>query len=85
MTDSTTRPNFLREIPPREKDEIEARIAEAADAAASHARHSEAKRDAVVAVLLAIQRRGDNVITGWTTKDLETAIAIGELLAELKQ
>ena len=44
---------------------------------------SEAKRDAVVAVLLAIQRRGDNVITGWSVKDIETAVAIGEMLAEL--
>jgi len=52
-------------------------------AQATASRMSEAKRDAVVAVLLAIQRRGDNVITGWSVKDIETAVAIGEMLIEL--
>jgi hypothetical protein len=68
----------LRAIPAKAQDhEI------AAQATAS--RMSEAKRDAVVAVLLAIQRRGDNVITGWTVKDLTTAEAIGELLIGLNE
>lgn len=43
----------------------------------------EAQRDAVVAVALAIKRRGGDPVNGWTPKDGETAFAIADMLVEL--
>jgi hypothetical protein len=84
--DTVARPAFktlLREIPSREKDQLEDEIAKLADEAHLGNRRSEAIRDAVVAVLFAIRRRGDDLITGWTVDDVETALAVGELLIDL--
>lgn len=81
---------MLGAIPPRQEEaprDAEA-VADAdhgiAAAAANAAlKNSEARRDAVLAVLLAIKRRGGNPVTDWTTKDVDTAYAIAEQLMAL--
>jgi len=59
-----------------------AAISDAAQRAAL--RRSEARRDAVSCVALAIKRRGEDPVTGWTTKDIDTAYSIGDMLIALE-
>ncbi len=47
------------------------------------AKASEARRDAILAVALAIKRRGGNPLTDWTTRDTDTAYAIADQLRAL--
>lgn len=77
---------LLRTIPARaDEHPIEDTSAEiGAVAAQAAAKRSEARRDAVLAVSLAIKRRGDNPLTDWTTKDVDTAYAIADQLAMLE-
>jgi hypothetical protein len=46
-------------------------------------KRSEARRDAILAVSLAIVRRGQNPVTDWTTRDTDTAYAIADQLIAL--
>jgi hypothetical protein len=72
----------LREIPPRERPaEPASELAKMVEADAI--RRSEARRDAILAVALAVKRRGQNPLTDWTTKDTDTAYAIAEQLIAL--
>jgi hypothetical protein len=81
------RPNLkhmLDAIPPKveaAQHDADAEIAAAAAAAAN--RRSEARRDAVLAVALAIARRGQNPVSDWTTRDTDTAYAIADMLIAL--
>jgi hypothetical protein len=43
----------------------------------------EAKRDALLGVMLAVRRRGDDPATGWTARDFEVMEQIANLLIEL--
>lgn len=89
MTDET-RPEptplrrMLNAIPPRGPDPVEdASDAIGLAAAIGAANRSEARRDAVLAVALAIKRRGGSPLTDWTTKDVETSYAIADMLIAL--
>lgn len=75
---------ILDHIPPRPEDAA-ADAAHEIGAAATVAavRRSEARRDAILAVTLAIKRRGQNPVTDWTTKDVDTAYAIADQLSAL--
>jgi hypothetical protein len=76
---------MLSAIPPRvdevPNDSAAADVAAAATAAALY--RSEARRDAILAVALAIKRRGQNPMTDWTTRDTDTAFAIADQLIAL--
>jgi hypothetical protein len=75
---------MLGSIPPSEKEIM--RDADDGIAAAANGnvvKRSEARRDAVLAVALAIVRRGGNPVTDWTVKDTDTAYAIADMLAAL--
>ena len=71
---------ILDRIPPR-SEEVEDHVG--AEVAAAAIRRSEARRDAVLAVLLAIKRRGQNPLTEWSTKDVDAAYGIAEILIAL--
>lgn len=74
----------LSGIPARgepEHAELNEEIADAAKTAARH--HSEARRDAVLAVAATIKRRGQNPLSDWTTRDTDTAYAIADQLISL--
>ena len=75
--------DLLRSIPAKNGpvEDLAKTIGEAASAAARQ--RSEARRDAVLAVALAIKRRGGNPMTDWTTRDTDTAYAIADQLIEL--
>jgi hypothetical protein len=73
---------ILRDIPPRERPaEPPSELANMVTADA--VKRSEARRDAILAVALAVKRRGQNPMTDWTTKDTDTAYAIAEQLIAL--
>lgn len=75
---------MLNAIPPSEKeilDDADHGIAAAANGNA--VKRSEARRDAVLAVALAIVRRGGNPATDWTTQDTDTAYSIADMLSAL--
>jgi hypothetical protein len=73
---------ILDRIPPR-AEEVAGEHGVGAEAAAAAIKRSEARRDAVLAVLLAIKRRGQNPLTDWSTQDIDTAYAIADLLSGL--
>lgn len=76
---------ILDSIPPRPEDAAADAADEIGAAATTGAmKRSEARRDAVLAVALAIQRRGQNPVTDWTTKDVDTAWAIADQLTTLE-
>jgi hypothetical protein len=71
-------------IPPSDKEihgDVDLGIAAAANGNAM--KRSEARRDAILAVSLAIVRRGQNPVTDWTTRDTDTAYAIADMLVAL--
>jgi hypothetical protein len=75
---------MLGSIPPSDKEiaaDVDLGIAAAANGSA--VKRSEARRDAILAVSLAIARRGGNPLTDWTTKDTDTAYVVADLLAAL--
>jgi hypothetical protein len=77
---------MISAIPPKVEEappDADAEIAALAIIAAN--RHSEARRDAVLAVALAIARRGQNPVSDWTTRDTDTAYAIADQLIALGQ
>jgi hypothetical protein len=80
---------LLKTIPPKVEDiavadDHQTTHDEIATAAAQAAiKNSEARRDAVLAVALAIKRRGGNPMTDWTTQDVDTAYAIADQLIAL--
>jgi hypothetical protein len=80
--ESTIIRRMLGAIPPRNDDEIGPDIG--AEAASAALKRSEARRDAVLAVLLAIRRRGGNPITDWTSQDADAAYAIADILIGLE-
>jgi hypothetical protein len=72
----------LQDIPPRKRPaEATSELAKMVEADAI--RRSEARRDAILAVALAVARRGQNPMTDWTTKDTDTAYAIADQLIAL--
>lgn len=76
--------SLLRAIPPSDKEMAPDVNQEIADSAARAAlKRSEARRDAILAVALAVKRRGGNPMTDWTTKDTDTAYAIADMLDAL--
>lgn len=81
------RPIFKRmldAIPPSDKEIVgDADHGIAAAAANGALKRSEARRDAILAVSLAIVRRGGNPQHDWTTQDVDTAYAIADQLAAL--
>jgi hypothetical protein len=82
--DQTPFKRMIDQIPPKVEEapvEVNNEVAAAAAAAALH--RSEARRDAILAVALAIKRRGQNPMTDWTTRDTDTAFAIADQLIEL--
>ncbi len=84
MSDETPFRRLLGAIPPSDKEiigDVDQGIADSAAKAA--AKRSEARRDAVLAVALAIKRRGGNPMTDWTTRDTDTAYAIADQLIQL--
>jgi hypothetical protein len=75
---------MLNAIPPSDKEivgDADHGIAAAARSVAT--KNSEARRDAILAVALAIKRRGGNPVTDWSTKDTDTAYAIADQLIAL--
>jgi len=75
---------MLGSIPPSDKEihgDVDLGIAAAANGNAI--KRSEARRDAILAVALAIVRRGENPVTDWSTKDTDTAYAIADQLIAL--
>jgi hypothetical protein len=75
---------MLGAIPPSNKEMLgDADHGIAAAASAAAVKRSEARRDAVLAVALAITRRGGNPVTDWTTRDTDTAYAIADQLITL--
>jgi hypothetical protein len=75
---------MLNAIPPSDKEIVSDADHGIADAAARDAiKRSEARRDAILAVSLAIVRRGQNPMKDWTTLDTDTAYAIAEQLMAL--
>jgi hypothetical protein len=75
---------MISSIPPSDKEiaaDVDHGIGEAA--AGNAIKRSEARRDAVLAVALAIKRRGGNPMTDWTTQDIDTAYAIADQLIAL--
>jgi hypothetical protein len=75
---------MLGAIPPSEKEILaDADHGIAAVANGNAVKRSEARRDAILAVSLAIVRRGQNPVTDWTTRDTDTAYAIADQLIAL--
>jgi hypothetical protein len=75
---------MLSSIPPSEKEILhDADEGIAAVANGNAVKRSEARRDAILAVALAIRRRGENPVTDWTTRDTDTAYAIADMLVAL--
>ena len=75
---------MLNSIPPSDKEIVSDADHGIADAAARDAiKRSEARRDAILAVSLAIVRRGQNPLKDWTTLDVDTAYSIAEQLVAL--
>jgi len=75
---------MLSAIPPSEKEILhDADEGIAAVANGNAVKRSEARRDAILAVSLAIVRRGGNPVTDWTTRDTDTAYAIADQLIAL--
>jgi hypothetical protein len=75
---------MLNAIPPSEKEILaDADHGIAAVANGNALKRSEARRDAILAVALAIRRRGENPVTDWTVKDTDTAFAIADMLVAL--
>jgi hypothetical protein len=75
---------MLGSIPPSEKEILaDADVGIAAVANGNAVKRSEARRDAILAVSLAIVRRGQNPVTDWSTKDTDTAYAIADQLIAL--
>jgi hypothetical protein len=75
---------MLGAIPPSEKEILhDADEGIAAVANGNAVKRSEARRDAILAVSLAIVRRGGNPVTDWTTRDTDTAYAIADQLIAL--
>jgi hypothetical protein len=77
---------MLNSIPPSDKEiaaDVDHGIGEAA--AGNAIKRSEARRDAILAVCLAIRRRGQNPITDWSTRDTDAAYSIGDMLIALEQ
>jgi hypothetical protein len=77
---------MLGAIPPSEKEilgDADHGIAAAANGNAK--KRSEARRDAILMVALAIHRRGESPISDWSTKDADTAYAIAEQLIDLSR
>jgi hypothetical protein len=75
---------MLGAIPPSEKEilgDADHGIAEVANGNAR--KRSEARRDAILAVCLAIKRRGENPMTDWSTRDTDVAYSIAEMLTSL--
>jgi hypothetical protein len=72
---------ILDRIPPHAEEADERGIG--AEAAAAAIRRSEARRDAILAVALAIKRRGQNPLMDWSTRDTDTAYAIADQLIAL--
>jgi hypothetical protein len=84
MDDEPAFKRILGAIPPSDKEivgDADHGIADAAHRAAL--KRSEARRDAVLAVALAIKRRGGNPVTDWSTRDTDTAYAIADQLITL--
>ena len=75
---------MLNAIPPSDKEIVtDADHGIAAAASADAIKRSEARRDAIMAVSLAIVRRGQNPMKDWTTLDTDTAYSIAEQLMAL--
>jgi hypothetical protein len=75
---------MLGAIPPSEKEILaDADHGIAAVANGNATKRSEARRDAILAVSLAIVRRGQNPVTDWSTRDTDTAYAIADQLIAL--
>jgi hypothetical protein len=75
---------MLNAIPPSDKEILsDADHGIAAVANGNALKRSEARRDAILAVALAIKRRGENPVTDWSTKDTDTAYAIADMLVAL--
>jgi hypothetical protein len=84
LVDQTSFRRMLGAIPPSDKDILaDADHGIAAVANGNATKRSEARRDAILAVSLAIVRRGQNPVTDWSVKDTDTAYAIAELLVAL--
>lgn len=76
---------LLRTIPPSDKEMIaDADHGIAAAVQEGALKRSEARRDAILAVTLAIKRRGGNPMFDWSTKDVDTAYAIADQLIALE-
>jgi hypothetical protein len=75
---------LLGAIPPSDKEILgDADHGIAAVANGNALKRSEARRDAILTVAMAIERRGQNPLTDWTTKDTDTAYAIADQLIAL--
>ena len=82
-TSATPLRRVLDRIPPRAEETDDHGIG--AEAAAAATKRSEARRDAILAVALAIKRRGQNPLTDWSTRDTDTAYAIADQLIALSE
>ncbi len=76
---------MLEAIPPSANETGDAAVEDASEGIAlaariNSAKASEARRDAILAVALAIKRRGGNPLTDWTVRDSDTAYAIADQL-----
>lgn len=79
-----TRRRLLGAVPPKEPNAMADADHGIAQAAAEQAlKRSEARRDAITAVAVAIVRRGGNPAEDWTTKDADTAYAMADQLIAL--
>lgn len=76
-------PSKLAAIPPRGGAELDVNEEVAASAKLAAQRRSEAKRDGIIAVALAIKRRGGDPMSDWTINDADTAYAIADQLTML--
>jgi hypothetical protein len=84
MSDESNFRRIIGAIPPSEKEILADASQGIADVANGNAiKRSEARRDAILAVSLAIVRRGQNPVTDWTTRDTDTAYAIADQLIAL--
>lgn len=84
LRETTAFKRMLGAIPPSDKEVVsDADHGIAAAANGMALKRSEARRDAVLAVALAIVRRGGNPVTDWTTRDTDTAYSIADMLAAL--
>lgn len=78
--ESTIVRRLLGAIPPR-PEEVEEGVGAAA--ASDAVKRSEARRDAIIAVSLAVVRRGQNPVRDWSTKDSDAVYAIADILISL--